>query len=313
MKDLKKEISWQFMATIVVFVLLAGALAYSHFTANKKINLLSQQLSASVAQMNDRIDQTKKELENNDALIQQSLGSRINIVGESLNQTKKESLIQLQALSGELNQSRSQITSLESKLKNIKVSSTDFSSIIKDVVKSVVTIKTNKGEGSGFIVDEDGYVVTNWHVIEGATNAGVFTYNDKLYQIKLVGYEPTIDIAILKMATQDKFDVLKFGDSNDINVGQRVIAVGNPAGFDFSVTEGIVSATNRKGSNGVEYIQTDVPINPGNSGGPLIDSGGEVIGVNTWKISGLEGIGFAIAANEITSLVNNAVAQDKAG
>src|SRR3989344_3119775 len=292
MKDLKKEISWQSITIAVIFVLLAGALAYSHFTASKKISLLSQQLSASVAQMNDRIDQTKKELEENDALIQQSLGSRINVVGESLNQTKKENLIQLQALSGELNQSRSQITSLESKLKNIKVSSTDFSSIIKDVVKSVVTIKTNKGEGSGFIVDEDGYVVTNWHVIEGATNAGVFTYNDRLYSIKLVG--------------------LEFGDSNDIDVGQRVIAVGNPAGLDFSVTEGIISATNRKGSNGVEYIQTDVPINPGNSGGPLIDSGGEVIGVNTWKISGLEGIGFAIAANEVDNIISGAIAEDKA-
>ena len=183
---------------------------------------------------------------------------------------------------------------------------------MRDVVKSVVTIKTNLGQGSGFIVDEEGYVVTNYHVISGITNAGIFTYEGSLYQVKLVDYDSTIDIAILKMVTSDIFDALEFGDSNDIDVGQRVIAVGNPAGLDFSVTEGIISATNRKGSNGVEYIQTDVPINPGNSGGPLIDSGGEVIGVNTWKISGLEGIGFAIAANEVDNIISGAIAEDKA-
>src|SRR3989344_5444753 len=109
MKDLKKEISWQSITIAVIFVLLAGALAYSHFTASKKISLLSQQISDSAAQLNDRINQTKKELEESDALIQQSLGSRINVIGESLNQTKKESLSQIQALSGQLAESQQQI------------------------------------------------------------------------------------------------------------------------------------------------------------------------------------------------------------
>lgn len=310
---LKNEVKFPLYTVIAVIIILFGYTLFVQLYTAGKINALSQKLSGSVNDINSKIDETRKNLEENDAMLQQSLGSQINIVGESLNQTKEESLSQINALSGELAQSQQQIGDLESKLKNIKVSSTDFSGIIKDVVKAVVSIKTNNGEGSGFIVDEEGYVVTNYHVVQGATNAGVFTYDNKVYPVKVVAYNPEIDIIILKIVGGADFDVLEFGDSGDVSAGERVIAVGNPAGFDFSVTEGIVSSAARKGANGVTYIQTDVPINPGNSGGPLINKYGEVIGINTLKIMGLEGIGFAIASDEVSTLVENAIANDKAG
>lgn len=306
MPEIKKE--WMHISVCVMLFAVILSLFYLAYSANKKI----EGLTASVEGLKQSINQTREELESNDALMQQNLNSQINIVAESLNQSKKESLRQMQALSGEIEESRQQIGSLEDKLKNVQVSSADFSLIVKDVVKSVVTIKTNRMEGSGFIVDEEGYVVTNWHVLDGATNAGVFTYDDNLYQVRLIAYEPAIDIAILKMVTDRNFDALVFGNSDRISVGQRVIAVGNPAGLSFSVTEGIISSAKREGLNDVDYIQIDVPINPGNSGGPLVDTGGEVIGINTLKIQGLEGVGFAIATNEIDNLVWNAIENDKA-
>lgn len=297
--------------SLIVLILILVFLILAQVSVNMKINSLSMQLASSVDEMNNKINETRDDLQRSDAMMQQNLNSQINIVAESLNQTKKESSQQIQSLSGELQSSQQQISTLEDRLKNIKVSSSDFSSIVRDVVKSVVSIKTNKGEGSGFIVDSAGYVVTNYHVIEGVTSAGVFTYDGKSYPVKRVGYDPTIDIAVLKIITTDSFDALSFGDSGSISVGERVIAVGNPAGFDFSVTEGIVSSAKRVGNNGVTYIQIDVPINPGNSGGPLIDANGEVVGINTLKINGLEGVGFAIASDEVDSLVMNTIENDK--
>jgi S1-C subfamily serine protease len=282
-------------------------LIFAQISANIKIN----NLSSAINNTNHRIDDTKKTLQENDAVLQNNLDYEINVLTESLNQTKKESSQQIKSLSGELQSSQPQISTLEDRLKNIKVSSSDFSAIVEDAVKSVVSIKTDRGEGSGFIVDSSGYVVTNYHVIEGITSAGIFTYDSRSYSVRRIGYDPDIDIAILKMITTDSFDELNFGDSDSISVGERVIAVGNPAGFDFSVTEGIVSSAKREGNNGVAYIQIDVPINPGNSGGPLIDANGEVIGINTLKISGLEGVGFAIASNEVDNMIMNSIEADK--
>ncbi|PIN86358.1 hypothetical protein COV19_05170 [Candidatus Woesearchaeota archaeon CG10_big_fil_rev_8_21_14_0_10_44_13] len=310
---IKKGVEENIVIILAVIAILFCSIFYMQYSTYRRIGLLSEQLSGSVAEMNQKINDTKKSLEDSDALLQQNLGSQIDAVTESLNKTKKESQQQIQALSGQLTESQQQIGDLESKLKNIKVSSSDFSSIVKDVVKSVVTIKTNKGQGSGFIVDQEGYIVTNYHVISGVTNAGVFTYDGTLYPIKLVAYDTILDIAILRMITDRSFEVLSLGDSRDVNTGERVIAVGNPAGFEFSVTEGIVSSAEREGINGVTYIQTDVPINPGNSGGPLVDANGDVIGVNTLKISGLEGIGFAVAINGAKYIITNSIEEDKGG
>ena len=125
----------------------------------------------------------------------------------------------------------------------------------------------------------------------------VLTYNNKVYDAQLIGYEPNIDIAVLKI-DGNNLNILKFDDSDDTKVGERVIALGSPAGLSFTVTEGIVSAVHREGPNNQKiYVQTDVPINPGNSGGPLVNTNGKIIGINNYKIGGFEGLGFAIESN----------------
>ncbi|MEK9654552.1 MAG: Do family serine endopeptidase [Halieaceae bacterium] len=168
------------------------------------------------------------------------------------------------------------------------------------------------GMGSGFIISEDGYVVTNNHVVEDARQILVRLPDRQEYEATLVGTDPRSDLAVLKIAAQD-LPVLPLAEDDDVKVGQWVLAIGSPFSLDFSVTAGIVSALGRSlptetGDNYVPFIQTDVAINPGNSGGPLFNLDGEVIGVNSQiftRSGGSIGLSFAIPA----SVVRNVVAQ----
>ena len=197
---------------------------------------------------------------------------------------------------------------LEDKISEIDVKSSDFSAIVEDVVKAVVSIKTNKGQGSGVIFDSRGYVMTNKHVIEGITSAQVVDYDSNKYSISIVGLASSVDLAVIKINSDKTFDYLNFADSSKVKVGERVIAIGNPLGLSFSVTEGIISGVNRViDDTGVNYIQTDVPINPGNSGGPLVNSKKEIVGINTLKLTDTEGLGFAIPSNTAEDIANQAV------
>lgn len=163
--------------------------------------------------------------------------------------------------------------------------------------------------GSGFLISEDGYVVTNYHVIKDASNIVIKMLNKKEYkddEIKIVGTDKRTDIALLKIETKEKFPFLKFGDSDKIKVGDWAIAVGNPFHLEGTVTVGVISAKGRTGiplPDGPDFqsfLQTDAAINPGNSGGPLVNTYGEVIGINsaiTSPSGGNVGIGFAIPIN----------------
>ncbi len=186
----------------------------------------------------------------------------------------------------------------------LKASQQDFSGIIENVIKGVVSVGTDKSAGTGFIVHSSGYVVTNNHVIQGGQYVKILTYNDKIYDAQVIGTDPVADLALLKV--NGVFDHLSLGNSSNVSVGEKVIAIGNPLGLSFTVTSGIVSALHRVGSNGLAtYIQTDVTLNPGNSGGPLIDTKGKVIGINNFKIGSAEGLGFALESNVIKKVVNS--------
>ena len=171
--------------------------------------------------------------------------------------------------------------------------------------------------GSGFVVSKDGYVVTNNHVIDGADEIYVKFSNGREYRTKLVGTSPEVDIAVLKIDSNETFKPLEFANSDQVQIGQWSIAFGNPLGLNDSMTVGIVSAAGRS-SLGIEeienFIQTDAAINQGNSGGPLIDITGKVIGVNTAIYSqsgGSVGIGFAIPANLVTNVKDSIIATGK--
>ena len=191
------------------------------------------------------------------------LESQLGDVSSSLEKVKTDTESGLEDISQKVGGLEEKSSELEDMLYEIDVQSSDFSSIVEDVVKAVVSVKTDKSQGSGVIFNSNGYIITNKHVLT---------------------------------------------DSSSIQVGQRTIAVGNPLGLSFSVTEGIISALNRKiDDTGIGYIQTDVPINPWNSGGPLVNSDKKIVGINTLKILDTEGLGFAIPSNVAKSIADQAV------
>ncbi|MBW2130921.1 MAG: DegQ family serine endoprotease [Deltaproteobacteria bacterium] len=159
--------------------------------------------------------------------------------------------------------------------------------------------------GSGFIIDKEGYIVTNNHVIEDADEIRVQLRNEKEYDAEIVGRDPNTDIALIKIKGPKDLPVLKLGDSDALKVGEWVVAIGNPFGLDHTVTAGIVSAKGRVIGAGPydDFIQTDASINPGNSGGPLLNLNGEVIGINTAIVASGQGIGFAIPINMALGIV----------
>jgi len=202
--------------------------------------------------------------------------------------------------------------------------------VFKNVSPSVVHVSTiqyyrdmfffrvvpQEGTGSGFIISQDGYILTNNHVVQGAQEITVRLAGGDEYPAQLVGTDQLTDLAVLRITGVDIAPewVAPLGDSDALQVGQRAIAIGNPFGLDSTVTEGVVSALNRpvntEDTSFDNMIQTDASINPGNSGGPLIDSSGNVIGINTVILSrsgGSQGIGFAIPINSARKVIDDLI------
>lgn len=217
-----------------------------------------------------------------------------------------------------------------------KASTNVVSAIAQKAIPSVVGIKataTTNGyfffgsaqssdEGSGVIYSKDGYIITNYHVIsiaqENKSTGKISVYlssnPEEAIEAKIVGYDEDYDLAVIKIE-KDGLEAISFADSNDISVGDMAVAIGNPGGLDYmsSVSSGIISGLNRtiqlEGTTQMKLIQTDAAINPGNSGGALVNSSGELIGINSSKISSeeYEGMGFAIPSNTVKKQVNNII------
>jgi Do/DeqQ family serine protease len=171
-----------------------------------------------------------------------------------------------------------------------------------------------KSLGSGFIINKEGYILTNDHVVRDAASIKVKMSNEKVYDGRVVGGDSKTDIAIVKINAHGDLPVAVLGDSDTLDVGQWAIAIGNPFGLSRTVTVGVVSATGRTGM-GIEtyenFIQTDAAINPGNSGGPLMNINGEVIGINTAIVAAGQGIGFAIPINMAKQIIPQLVKKGK--
>ncbi len=175
-----------------------------------------------------------------------------------------------------------------------------------------------KGLGTGIIIDEIGNILTNNHVVDEATDIKVILSNGKHYAAKMVGKDPKTDLAVIRINPESKLPFVMLGDSDKVEVGEWVVAIGHPRGLDQTVTQGIISAKHRQGitdpSSYQDFLQTDAAINPGNSGGPLINLKGEVIGINSIIASesgGYEGIGFAIPSNFAVSISKALIAYGK--
>jgi S1-C subfamily serine protease len=182
--------------------------------------------------------------------------------------------------------------------------------VVEEVSPSVVQVRVRgvrqghvaQGAGSGSILSPDGLILTNNHVVEGAGAIELATIDARHFPARILGRDPDTDIAVLRAETSDRLPAARLGNSKLIKAGQIAIAIGNPLGFESTVTAGIVSAVGRslRAQNGRligDVIQTDAALNPGNSGGPLVNSRAEVIGVNTAVIMGAQGICFSVASN----------------
>jgi len=175
-----------------------------------------------------------------------------------------------------------------------------------------------KGLGTGMLMDSKGFILTNNHVVAGATEISVLLANGNTYNAKLVGADPKTDLAVIKILAKDPLPYVTFGNSDKTEVGDWVIAIGHPRGLDQTVTQGIISAKHRRGitdpSSYQDFLQTDAAINPGNSGGPLLNLRGEVIGVNAAIVTnsgGFEGLSFAIPSNMALHVAKSLIANGK--
>lgn len=191
----------------------------------------------------------------------------------------------------------------------------------KNAVVKIDVFKTEKGKfrpagsGSGFIFSSDGLIFTNCHVVDGAEKIMVSLLNNNEIEAELIGKDPDTDIAILKIYTQG-YSVAKLGDASELQIGQFVIAIGNPYGYQHTVTTGVVSALGRSlqtqsGRFVDNVIQSDAALNPGNSGGPMINTDGEVVGVNTAVIQGAQGLSFSVDINTAKEIARQLIKDGK--
>jgi serine protease Do len=209
--------------------------------------------------------------------------------------------------------------SAEGRLSAVEMARVAKPSVVGISQYSSVNSLTASGEGSGIVMNEEGYIITNAHVVEGAIAIQVSLYNGETYPAEVVGIDTRTDLAVIKIEAEG-LAAAEFGDSDRLEVGESVMAIGNPGGLQLagSVTMGIISAVDRPikpdgGGYSINYIQTDAAINPGNSGGPLVNEYGQVVGINSAKIvaEGYEGIGFAIPINDAKPIIDDLIAHGR--
>jgi S1-C subfamily serine protease len=198
-----------------------------------------------------------------------------------------------------------------------------FVSATENSIESVVTIYSYKNNrsyvnnniGSGVIFSKDGYIVTNYHIISDNKFIKIKLNNGQEFDAKIIGGDINADIAVLKIQSSEELKPINISDSDDLKIGDKVLAIGNPYGIGISVSSGIISATGRDyGNPYLELIQTDAAINPGNSGGALINENGNLIGINTKIFSrtgGFQGLGFAIPSNNIVQIASELIQYGK--
>jgi S1-C subfamily serine protease len=176
--------------------------------------------------------------------------------------------------------------------------------------------RVERGSGSGFIINSSGQILTNSHVVDGADQVTVTLKDGRTFDGKVLGEDPVTDVAVIQI-NANNLPILALGNSNTLQPGEAVIAIGNPLGLNNTVTSGILSATDRSSSaigasdKRVDYLQTDAAINPGNSGGPLLNAGGKVIGMNTAIIQGAQGLGFAIPINTVQKISQELISKGR--
>ncbi len=253
---------------------------------NRKLSDLQNQYKEDLDKVRTSYDKKLERMGNFVVETREKYQNKTQELLRMVEETERKNNIQLQELRREL-----------------KKNDEDMSKVVKRVIKYAVSVNSSVAQGSGAVVRPK-YVVTNNHVVKGIENVTLIDHNGEARTATVALRKPGKDLALLRTEKpfSQSFEIL---DSSEVLKGERVIAIGSPEGFDFTVTQGIVSAVNRTFENG-GYIQTDVSVESGSSGGPLINSDGKLIGINTFKIKGSDGLGFAIPGNQVKKLLSEA-------
>ena len=236
--------------SILVVLIATGSLVFYY---NNKLTKMNEDFNTKLLILNkeivENLNRMERSLEEEIFSLRNNLTMQVLLLDKNLKNFREKNEQEIGALNSLIDeiekQSDIQLKEIKDELKTIQVKSKDFSAIIDDVLQSVVSIGTDRGQGSGVVVDDRGFIVTNFHVIDDASIIRILTYENDVYDANLIDYNEVMDLAVIKV--EASLENLRFDDSDDVKVGERVIALGNPAGLSFTVTEGIVSAQNRKG------------------------------------------------------------------
>lgn len=293
------------LVNLALLILLFGLLLRLNINISSSAKSDFREVNSRLAGFQEDVADLRLETSN----IKQSMNDALIPLKESILRTERQSsqLTGLVEQVEQLSEETESLTDLKSVVRKLSMSREDLSVIVQEAIPAVVNINTDVHQATGFFVDSRGYIVTNAHILTGNTFIRVDTFEHQRYSAELVGIDTMSDIALLRVKGED-FPVLEFGDSDDVSAGDSVAAIGNPGGFDFSVSKGVVSSTERENKYKIPLFQMDISINPGNSGGPLVDAQGKVIGMNsgfTSNVITLERLGFAIKSNFIQKTINN--------
>lgn len=280
----------------VILLLGIGISQFQIYKLNKNLADTQQELNQKLNDVNSGINSLKQ----TDEILTKAIDDQTKHFNEKLGESQSEIISVRQQLQDAEKKNQELINELGEQIESVQIQSQDFTAIVDDVIDSVVIVLTDKAQGSGVFVSTN-RIITNYHVIQGASSVQAITYGNQVLSATIVGVSSQDDLALLEV--QGSFESLGFANSADVRTGEKVIALGSPQGLRFSVTEGIVSNPSQPIS-GSNYVQHSVAINPGNSGGPLVNLKKEIVGVNTFKLSGNEGLGFAIPADRVQEFIN---------
>src|SRR3989344_1699601 len=286
-----------------ILVVFGGVAEYQIYLTTQKIARTNELIAQNLKNIGEKV-QILQDTDKTLASIVDTQGKTFSSDINKIKEETKESSKQSEEL-------RKQLASVEKDISSLEVTSGDFSSIIEDSIPAVFRVLTDIGQGSGFFVKDSGleargdgtYVITNFHVIQGASVVQIQNKDGRISQGQIIGYNSGEDLALIRVP--ETHPTIRLANSDRVKVGAKVIAVGNPLGLGFTVTEGIVSQIKNVG--GLSFVQHSVAINPGNSGGPLINTDGEILGVNTFKVGGAEGLGFAIPSNRVKNFIDQVI------
>ncbi len=298
---------------LLVNILISG---YIYFTLQDAINTTGQnslstdqmiinQLGSLANKTVDAFNKTQTDVENLDEKIDYESSVRSQQIEymksyiEALDRNLDKAFSSLKNISEE---SKGMYTEIHGKVSELENLSSKLD--VERLKNAVVALETQNHYGSGVIVDSRGYILTNKHVVDDSLHRkiDVKTHPGTEYTAEVIIWDRKKDLALLEITKEKSFPSLDLEDQNNINVGDRVYALGNPYGLDFTVTEGIISAFR---VDEIKYVQTDVSINPGSSGGPIVNNRGKIVGITTSKVMESEGLGFAVHASEIEEFLED--------